>query len=298
MALTVRPVKLPPDLVSASNGRLAPEQLVSIDFAGRPAGGQLHLQAARAWWALVHACLAATGVLLTVTSIADAYRRYEIQLSAFLTRYEPVSLAVYAVTPSSKRKKFSYNGKTYWRLRKGMAPSATPGTSNHGWGLALDICELLGNGSVRGIASSPAWAWLKSNLLAFGFSWEWASESEEPWHVRLFLAEQTTQAVLDFEHVEPSSPLPPFIPEQGLFGLWPLGVKPRLGSGSQGDVVKYLQGVIFFKAGGDIQVNGVYDAQTVHRVSQLQDFFGLTVDGWVGPQTWKLIDTLAVDGFK
>ena len=294
MALPVLPVTLPPDLVNAANGRLPDASLVDVGFPGRT-GGRLHLQMARAWWAMVDACMKATGVTLTCTSIHDAYRTYQIQLSAWLTRMEPVSYATYLVTSSKRRGKFIYGGHKYWRLRPGMAKPATPGTSNHGWGLAVDVCELLGNGSVRGISSSPAWAWLKQNLRRFGISWEWVEEGVEDWHIRLWVGEAATEAVLQFEANDPTSPLPVFDPVTGRFALWPLAAnKPRIGPMSQGDAVLYLQGVIFHKAGGNIPMHGYYDQQTIDRVMDLQRWFKLTVDGWVGPQTWKLIDALAV----
>lgn len=298
MALPVIRVTMPPDLVNAPNGRLGPELLVNVAFPGRPTGGQLHLQAARAWWAFSAACLAATGVVLTVTSIADAYRSYARQLRAFLDRYEPVSHATWLVTRTSRRRRFSYGGHTYWRLRPGMSPVATPGTSNHGWGLALDICEITGTGQVIGIASSRAWPWIKGNLLRFGMSWEYTNEGVEDWHIRLHVGSSVTAAVVQFEQTDVTSPLPVWDPLNGKYALWPLAVKPRIGPMSTGDAVLYAQCVIHDKAGGNIPRHGAYDLPTMERVKQLQHFFGLTVDGWIGPQTWSLIDTLAVDGFK
>jgi peptidoglycan hydrolase-like protein with peptidoglycan-binding domain len=76
--------------------------------------------------------------------------------------------------------------------------------------------------------------------------------------------------------------------------LYPLAKKPTIKNGSRGDVVKYLQGVILCKAGGNISVDGVFGPQTDKRVRDLQKFFKLTVDGIVGPQTWGVIDYLAV----
>ena len=90
------------------------------------------------------------------------------------------------------------------------------------------------------------------------------------------------------------APLPPFDPANGLFSLYPLAKKPSISKGSSGDVVKYLQGVILCKAGGDISVDGAFGPQTDKRVRDLQKFFKLTVDGIVGPQTWGVIDYLAV----
>lgn len=294
MALPVLRVTMPPDLVSASNGRLGPELLTDIAFPGRPKGGQLHLQAARAWWALAAACLKATGVVLTVTSVADAYRNYSRQLSTFLTRYEPVSYATYLVTSTSRRRKFAYGGHTYWRLRSGMSQAATPGTSNHGWGLALDVCEITGSGQIIGIASSKAWPWLKENLLRFGMSWEYTNEGVEDWHVRLHVGASATAAVVAYEQNDVTSPIPVWDPLNGKYALWPLAVKPRIGPMSTGDVVLYAQCVIHDKAGGNIPRHGAYDVETMERVKQLQSFFGLTPDGWIGPQeTWPLIDALA-----
>lgn len=289
MAFPVVAVKLPASLTNASNGKLHPDQLVDVDFPGR-GGGQLHFQASRAWAAFSNHCQKETGVTLTVTSVADAYRNYDRQLATFTTRYEPISYGTYLITGSSKRKIFAYGSAKYWRLRPGLAIAATPGTSNHGLGLALDVCELRADGSVIGIAGSKAWNWVRENAVMYGFSWEVQSE---PWHLRLFTGDNPTQLVTDFFSAGQETPWPPFIPEQGVFGLWPLAVKPSIGPGSSGDIVRYLQGVIMFKAGGNINVNGIYDGQTEMRVRDLQRFFGLTVDGWCGAkQTWPIIDML------
>lgn len=58
--------------------------------------------------------------------------------------------------------------------------AATPGTSNHGWGLAIDLCTSVTN-------SSTAMEWLRSNGATFGWSNpDWAlrggSGPYEPWH--------------------------------------------------------------------------------------------------------------------
>lgn len=63
--------------------------------------------------------------------------------------------------------------------RGGMA--ATPGTSNHGWGLAVDLCD-----GVQRDTSATYW-WLRNNAPAYGFdNPDWArsggSGPHEPWH--------------------------------------------------------------------------------------------------------------------
>lgn len=60
------------------------------------------------------------------------------------------------------------------------ALAAVPGTSNHGWGLALDLC-----GGAESFGSAP-YAWLAASARAFGWvnpSWARAGGGrEEPWH--------------------------------------------------------------------------------------------------------------------
>jgi LAS superfamily LD-carboxypeptidase LdcB len=60
------------------------------------------------------------------------------------------------------------------------ALAAVPGTSNHGWGLALDLC---GGAESFGTAQ---WAWMAANASSFGWVHPpWAAPGrgrEEPWH--------------------------------------------------------------------------------------------------------------------
>lgn len=51
-------------------------------------------------------------------------------------------------------------------------PAAFPGTSNHGWGIAVD-CPF-----------APAQAWLMRNCGAFGWSHDEGARVGEPWHFR------------------------------------------------------------------------------------------------------------------
>lgn len=86
---------------------------------------------------------------------------------------------------------------------------------------------------------------------------------------------------------------PPVDFNQAVYGLWPLAKKPILRINSQGDPVRYCQSVIYFKAGGNIAVDGDYGTQTMSRVKDLQSFMKMAVDGVVGPATWNVIDMLA-----
>jgi LAS superfamily LD-carboxypeptidase LdcB len=60
------------------------------------------------------------------------------------------------------------------------ALAAVPGTSNHGWGLAVDLC-----GGVQSFGS-PEHGWLTANASRFGWAnpqWAWPGRGrEEPWH--------------------------------------------------------------------------------------------------------------------
>jgi cell wall-associated NlpC family hydrolase len=79
--------------------------------------------------------------------ITDSYRSYASQVSAF-------------------------------HRKPGLA--AVPGTSNHGWALAVDLC-----GGIN-VAGSAQWTWMTANAGRFGFVQpEWArpgNEKPEPWH--------------------------------------------------------------------------------------------------------------------
>jgi hypothetical protein len=58
--------------------------------------------------------------------------------------------------------------------------AAVPGTSNHGWALAVDLC-----GGIN-VSGSAQWTWMVANAARFGFVQpDWAApggEKPEPWH--------------------------------------------------------------------------------------------------------------------
>jgi len=71
----------------------------------------------------------------------------------------------------------SYSQQVATKAAKGYL-AAAPGTSNHGWGLAVDICPDTYSGS--------RWDWLAANAPAFGWdNPDWArpgGSKYEPWH--------------------------------------------------------------------------------------------------------------------
>lgn len=59
------------------------------------------------------------------------------------------------------------------RMDRGLTVAATPGYSNHGWALAVDIAHYY---------IPEVWAWLQRNASRYGFSWATGKASGEKWH--------------------------------------------------------------------------------------------------------------------
>lgn len=189
----VLPVNLPADLKRAPNGRLADNLLVPLKGYPR---GRMHRKAATGFNCLQLAAFFA-GIELKPTSPNDCYRDYAKQKAMFDRRYrlEPTGR-----NPQVTRK---FDGKTYYLLPK-VAPSASPGTSNHGLGLAVDISG----------ATGARLAWMLGDLskpygtgcpvIQFGFSWEVKSgPNAESWHIRWVCGDNYPPAVIDALRVFP-----------------------------------------------------------------------------------------------
>jgi peptidoglycan hydrolase-like protein with peptidoglycan-binding domain len=93
--------------------------------------------------------------------------------------------------------------------------------------------------------------------------------------------------------------LPRWDPRNCAFGIYPTALnKPTIQLGSQNAHVGYLQGVLKCRSGQNINVAALpgpwyFGTQTRTAVRNFQAFWGLTVDGVVGPQTWAVIDWAA-----
>ena len=124
---------VPTELAAYGNGQLPPVHWQSIGQGGH----RLYAPAAAAWQSAV-AAARADGIDLKVT---DSYRSYDQQ----------VDLA--------DRK----------GLYKDGGLGATPGTSNHGWGLAVDV----------DVSDPATLAWMRTNGYRFGFV---EAVPREPWH--------------------------------------------------------------------------------------------------------------------
>jgi cell wall-associated NlpC family hydrolase len=122
------------------NGLIPPSAMCPLG----PAGHSLRCDAAAAYRAMSAAFQGAFG---TPVCITDSYRTYAGQVR------------LYGQKP---------------------ALAAVPGTSNHGWGLAVDLC-----GGIQTFGTAQ-YNWLKANSGRFGFLHpDWAEPGngrEEPWH--------------------------------------------------------------------------------------------------------------------
>ena len=129
----------------ASNGKLS--SLTSISTGS---GHKLNSEAATAYEKMVKAAKA-DGVEWGIT---DSYRTFEVQDKIF---------------------DWDYFKKTKKRRKKGTSgtPVAYPGTSNHGWGAAVDLKVKYGDN---------AHTWLTKNASKFGFSNPFSNPRTEPWH--------------------------------------------------------------------------------------------------------------------
>lgn len=123
----------------AQNGYVPTSELTSVgnDIDGVPAF--LANGAAHDWFAMRAACILETGVSLSISEGGGAYRSYA-QQEYYYDQY----------------------------INHGGANAAYPGTSNHGWGKAVDIWNW-----------RKAYGWLLENCHRWGFENNYAPEG---WH--------------------------------------------------------------------------------------------------------------------
>ena len=135
------------DVGSYPNGLIPPSLLCPLWGAG---GHILRADAAAAYSAMSKAFAAETGSPLCIT---DSYRSLELQIDL--------------------------------KLRKPVL-AARPGTSEHGWGKAVDFCDWRGGARASLDFSSATYAWLSANGPRFGwYNPSWARQGgskPEPWH--------------------------------------------------------------------------------------------------------------------
>lgn len=131
--------------------------LASID------GGRLHKLAAATWCAMSEHANRDGLRLIPVAGSANSYRTYFQQVLIFKKRF--TTEVVENATP------YRWNEQD-WYLIPGKKPAAVPGTSTHGWGIAVDVFGLR--------HGTELMYWLLEHARSYGWGWELESE---PWHV-------------------------------------------------------------------------------------------------------------------
>jgi hypothetical protein len=131
------------------NGALSVAELSRLHH---PHGVATYLRkdAAVAWEAMRQASLIERGVDLYALGPISAYRSYADQVRM----------------------------KQYWTARGTPWKAATPGTSNHGWGVAVDVGD--GNPAV----SQRMWTSVNAIGRRYGWSHDEGARVGEPWHFR------------------------------------------------------------------------------------------------------------------
>jgi hypothetical protein len=269
----VVPVKMPISLKGVEAGKLPARLLKDIQPSGK-----LHYLAANAWHAMREAALK-DGIELKPTSAGDTYRSYDNQKTAFLQRY--------VTTPIEGASTRTFEGKT-WYLKKGMAKLATPGSSQHNWGLAIDIHTAAEKSRLR---------WLIDNVAKFGFSWEVVPE--EPWHIRYTEGDNAPQAVKDWLKANPTESEFGTIADQraaaeeNAAATAAPGVRndietPNITRDNRGKAVKDAQKLLNAK-GYQCRVDGDFGPKTQNIVRKFQEDNKLPVTGEIGPDTWKVL---------
>lgn len=138
-------------LNESSNGQLSKEDLTPITVKGQTSGEHALNSTAAAAYEKMVAAAKKEGVEWGIT---DSYRTYDVQNRIF---------------------DWDFFKRTNKKRKKGTSgtPVAYPGTSNHGWGSAVDLKVKYGD---------AAHTWLTQNASKFGFSNPFKNPKTEPWH--------------------------------------------------------------------------------------------------------------------
>ena len=158
---------LPAEVAKVGNGNLTPQMLKKVKT-----GGRMWKPAANAFNKLYADALCAGFILRNVGD----YRPLTKQTAMFKDRY---SLKNLGRNPKVTRK---YQGKV-WYLKPGKSPSGVPGTSNHGFGLAIDLAYDR-NGALVPMGGK-CFDWLCKNAPKYGFYLQGSNPKSpefEAWH--------------------------------------------------------------------------------------------------------------------
>lgn len=175
--LPVAKMKVPSILKGHRNGLLPKSILKACDLGNF----RLVEPAARSMRALLAAARSA-GFDVWATG---TYRSLSAQVDLFTSRYTNSKV--------EGARAVWWNNRRWWK-RAGVAQAARPGTSNHGWGCAVDFC--LRDGKAILPVSKQFVDWLCRNAADYGWSAELQSE---PWHWRAVHGDEIPTKVLQHE---------------------------------------------------------------------------------------------------
>jgi hypothetical protein len=252
---TKKPTK-PADIAGMKNGELPESALAPCGIGAF----RMEKTAALAMNALVKDA-AAAGFEIKATG---TYRSIAAQTALFHSRYtrEPIQGA-----PTK-----TWKGET-WYQKPGTAMAATPGTSNHGWGLAADLAEERDGDPQPESVSTALVAWLVQHAATYGFA---AEAQSEPWHWVYTEGDKLPAAVTGETSQAPTQELP---------------ARKTLRRGDTGPDVKRCQNLLVengikVRGGAD----GIFGKHTEAAVRSFQRAHSLQPDGVVGPKTWSELE--------
>jgi len=171
------------------NGELDASILVTIKDHNPQRGADMTFNtvAARAWVAMSAAARAAGHDLLPTDMGFGTYRTLHQQEVGFRFHYTTDD-------PGGNRPTKFWDGQT-WFLKPRFEPAATPGQSNHGLGLAIDVANL----STAPAPSDARSRWVLDNYERFGFSHEFKNPKTDPCHIRYFAGDEPPPDVLQVD---------------------------------------------------------------------------------------------------
>ncbi len=193
--------------------------------------GYLEEHAAAAWNAMAVHILKETGVHIAPAGPDSSYRPYARQ--------------VY--------------WRNYWCGQGNCGNAAVPGTSNHGWGLAVDVV-------------SYAIPYVQKYGAPFGWQKQWSDASWEPWHFKYAPG-----------HYSGPDPGPSYS------GSGSVDHFPSLQKGDNGEAVRRMQRRLRKWNDGlkKPEVDGGFGEATADALKQFQAVHGLVQDGRCGPKSWR-----------
>jgi D-alanyl-D-alanine carboxypeptidase/Putative peptidoglycan binding domain len=239
---------LPKALEKIENGKLTDAMLDKV-----ACGGRMYKPVAVHFNALYKAAQEAG---FKLRNVGD-FRPFADQMALFQDRY---STKDEGRKPQVTR---TYDGKT-WYLKPGKAPSSTPGKSNHGLGLAIDLGY--DNKGALTAMGGKCLEWMCDNAPKYGFylqSDDPTSPEFEAWHWQYCLGDKAPEYLAG--GVAPSFP-------------------GNLQKGSTGDAVKAVQEKL-----GVSPADGNFGDSTEAAVKAFKEKNGLKPDGVVGSKVWELL---------